>query len=226
MVTKTKGTRVGDLASKRSQAARAEHAARRRIVGAAVAVVGVTTAAVLVFTLAPGATEETRQQVRVTATPTRAADTTDAADPALTVRGTIPKRLGEIAGFGSAAHPDQNTFAINGVVVDPPCELGRSRPVSAHTILLSVTAHTGANARRAGMLGRILTPGFFEAIGPDGRRYPAWPGECTETANALPDDFGPNSDYAGTIELRLPVRSGVLILDGVMTNAAGWEWRF
>lgn len=224
MVTKTKGTPVAELAGERSRAARAEQAARRRIVAAAIAAAVVATGATLVFTVTPASLDKPPEAER--AVPSTSPPAPTSVEPALTARGTIPKRLGELAGFGSAKDPAQNTFAIRDIVVDPPCDLGRSRPTSWHTIVLHVTAHTGTDARRAGMLGRILTPGFFEAIGPDGHRYEAWPGECTDPLDALPDDFGPNGAYSGTIELRLPVRRGMLILSGVMDNAAGWEWRF
>lgn len=228
-MNKTKGTLAAELAGRRRRAERAQHAVRRRIVAAAVAVTVTAAGAGMLFAITQGDASGSGSQDRnsATAAPTAAPTTeANATEPHLNERGNIAKELGEIAGFGSAEEPDQNTFAVEHILVDPPCAQGRTRPESEHTVLLYVTAHTGADAKRAGMLGRILTPGFFEAIAPDGSRHDAWPGECTDPADQLPDDFIANRDYSGAIELRLPLRTGTLVLSGVMSNAAGWEWRF
>lgn len=217
-----------DLAGERRKAERAEHAVRRRVVGGSVTVAGVTVAAVLGMALIPDTPSQQTQRAASTATATPS-DVAAAGGATLTPRGTIAKRLGEIAGFGPEDDPGQNTFAVDEIIVDPPCDVGYRDRASEHVVRLHLTVHTGRDARRAGMLGRILTPGFFEAVGQGGRRHEAWPAECSDAVNAstaLADTFEPNRDYSRTIELRLPVRSGILILNGVMNNAAGWEWRF
>lgn len=223
---KTKGSAVADLARKRQDAAAARHPVRRRVLGLGITAAVVAVGAGLVFaansggpTASPGH-DAAKNSARVMPS------TTTGAVPSLTPRGNIPKELGELAGFGSADTPDQNTFTIEEILVDPPCTTGGGRQDGEHTILLDVTVRTGVDKKRAEMLGRILTPGFFAAIGPAGTEHDAWPGECTDPTDALRDDFAPNSEYSGTVELRIPVRSGTLILNGVMTNAAGWEWRF
>lgn len=230
MVTRRKGGSLAtDLAGKRREAARAEHALRRRVVGGAVTVAGITVAAVLGMALIPDTPPSQQTQRAASTAAATPTDVAAAGGATLTPRGTIAKRLGEIAGFGPEDDPDQNTFAVNDIVVDPPCDLGYRAPASEHVVRLHVTAHTGSDAQRAGMLGRILTPGFFEAVGQGGRRHAAWPAECSGAAHAstaLADSFEPNREYSRTIELRLPIRSGILILNGVMSNAAGWEWRF
>lgn len=229
MTRRKGGSLATDLAGERREAARAEHAVRRRVVGGSVTVAGITVAAVLGMALVPD-TPPSQQTQRAASTATATPSDVAAAEGAtLTPRGTIAKRLGEIAGFGPANDPGQNTFAVDEIIVDPPCDVGYRSHASEHVVRLHVTVHTGSDARRAGMLGRILTPGFFEAVGHGGRRHEAWPAECSDAVNAstaLADSFEPNRDYSRTIELRLPVRSGILILNGVMSNAAGWEWRF
>lgn len=144
--------------------------------------------------------------------------------PVVNGRGNIVKRLGERAGFGSVAAPDLNTFAITGITVDPPCEPGGAVPPRHHTLVLEVIVQTGPDTDRAAELGRILTPGFFTVIGPDGAEHEAWPGRCTARKRFLPETFRPQRGYSGTIELRVPVVSGSLVLAGHMENAAGWEW--
>ncbi|WP_051399568.1 hypothetical protein [Haloechinothrix halophila] len=220
---KTNGSSVADLARKRQDAAAARHPVRGRVIGLAITAAVVAVGAGLVF--AANSSDPARHDAAENRSQVTPSTTTSAA-PSLTPRGNIPKEVGELAGFGSADAPDQNTFTIEEILVDPPCAAGGGRPDGEHTILLDVTVRTGVDTKRAEMLGRILTPGFFAAIGPDGTEHDAWPGECTDPADALRDDFGPNSEYSGTVELRVPVRSGTLILNGVMTNAAGWEWRF
>ncbi|MPY98495.1 MAG: hypothetical protein GEU97_10955 [Actinophytocola sp.] len=218
-----KGTSVADLARKRQDAAAARHPIRGRVIGLALTAAVVAGGAGLVFAADwSGPTRHDRAENRAQTSPSP----TTSAEPSRTPRGNIPKALGKVAGFGSADTPDQNIFVIEEILVDPPCASVGSRPAGEHTILLDVTVRTGTDRKRAETLGRILTPGFFAAIGPDGTEHDAWPGECTDPGDALRDDFAPNSEYAGTVELRLPVPTGTLILNGVMTNAAGWEWRF
>ncbi|MPY80883.1 MAG: hypothetical protein GEV04_21085 [Actinophytocola sp.] len=222
-MSKAKGAAVADLVRQRQQEAAARHPVRGRVIGLAVTAAVVAVGAGLIFAANPGEPEQPLpDENRAAIEPS----TTTHSAPRINQRGNISKELGELAGFGSAADPDQNTFAIEEIVVDPPCVIGGSRPEDEHTVLLDVSVHTGSDEKRAAMLGRILTPGFFAAIGPGGGRHDAWPGECTDTADALRDDFARDSEYSGTIELRLPVSTGTLILNGVMNNAAGWEWRF
>ncbi|GAA5129841.1 hypothetical protein [Haloechinothrix salitolerans] len=225
-MSKARGTEVGDLARKRQRDAAAQHPVRGKIIGLAVTAAVVAAGAGVVLAANSGAPERSdRADNRAATAPPSATRT----EPPLTLteRGTIPKELGELAGFGSEQQPDQNTFAIEDIVVDPPCDVGYRTRASEHIVRLHITVHTGSDTERASMLGRILTPGFFEAIGPDGRRHGAWPGECSEAAGtAWPDEFEPNREYSRTVELRLPVSEGTLILNGVMANAAGWEWRF
>lgn len=221
-MNRVRGRLVTELMRKRQLESHAAHAMRRRILGAiAVALVGVSGWFVLF-------THDDVQPANVNEpAPSAVRDNgSEAKREARTERGNIPKALGEIAGFGPADKPSQNTFRIDRVVVDPPCRPGGTKPDSQHTVLLNVTVDTGGDKERAAMLGRILQPGFFSAVGRDGESHDAWPGTCTDASKYLPEEFGTNQTMSGTVELRLPVTSGILVLSGVMENAAGWEWRF
>lgn len=206
------------LAQERQRALKAAHATRRKIIGACVVSVGLVLVAGLVTIIAT-------HPPRPASTVKSPAATTGAA-PTTNVRGNLPKKLGEPAGFGSAADPAQNTFTITGITVDPPCWAHGTRPSSWHTVLLQVEVRTGGDRDRAAELGRILQPGFFSEIGPDGDLHDAWPGKCTDPRRFLTDTFGANQSYEGTIELRVPDPAGTLILNGSMDNAGGWEWAY
>lgn len=211
------GQLVTHLARERERAYRAEHKTRRRIISA---VVAVGLAVVVIGVVAGLATRQPAPgpaPAKPAASPAPEAPTTNA-------RGNIPKQLGELAGFGSSEAPDQNTFAITEITVDPLCTPDGEKPASDHTILLEMTVTTGPDADRAAELGRILTPGFFTVIAPDGTEHDAWPGECTDPGRGLPEPFEANKQYSGTVELRVPEATGALVLAGHMDNATGWEW--
>lgn len=229
LVNDTDSRLVADLALERQQRYDAEHASRLQLIRLAVAVVAVVAATTAVFFMAhPSMSEPLANPGNPAPSSTRSAATEDSepAGSSPNARGNIPKKLGESAGFGSVISPIQNTFSIERITIDPPCSPQGTRQDAGHTILLHVEVSTGPDAERAGMLGRILAPGFFSAIGPDGVSHDAWPGACTDPADRLPEDFGVNRTYAGTVELNLPISAGTLVLAGDMTNAAGWEWPF
>lgn len=222
----TDGRLATDLAFERQQRYNAEHATRLHLIRMFVAVVAVIAATTAVFFIArPGTSEPLANPATSSTSPAATADS-EPAGSSTNARGNIPKKLGESAGFGSVTSPIQNTFSIERITLDPRCSPKGTRPDSGHTILLHVEVNTGPDAERAGMLGRILAPGFFAAIGPDGETHDAWPGHCTDPADNLPEDFGVNQKYAGTIELNLPISAGRLVLAGAMDNASGWEWPF
>lgn len=215
---------VTELVRERQLESRAAHAMRRKILGAIVAVIALSGVSVWLIAFSQ---DDAQQEGARQPAPTAVQDARSEAErQARTERGNIPKDLGEIAGFGPAKAPSQNKFRIDRVVVDPRCRPGGTRPESQHTVLLQVTVETGGDKERAAMLGRILKPGFFSAIGRDGESHDAWPGTCTDASKYLPEEFGTNQTVSGTVELRLPVTSGILVLSGVMENAAGWEWQF
>lgn len=203
-----------------SRAARGVH---RQIIEVAAALLAITVVSVLAIALIRSDELEGGQVERATSGPDAISE---AKGDALTERGNIPKEMGEIAGFGPANSPAQNTFRIDRIVVDPPCHPGRTRPRSEHTVLLHITVKTGDDGERAAMLGRILQPGFFSAVGREGEAHDAWPGTCTDPSKYLREELGRNQMLSGTVELRLPAASGILILSGALDNAAGWEWRF
>lgn len=203
---------------------RAVHAVRRKMLGAIVAVIALT--GLSVWLILSNQDDVQGRQADEPATTAAWDAGSEAKREARTERGNIPKDLGQIAGFGPANAPSQNKFRIDRVVVDPRCRPGGTRPGSQHTVLLHLTVETGGDKERAAMLGRILKPGFFSAIGRDGKSHDAWPGTCTDASDYLPEELGTNQTLSGTVELRLPVTSGTLVLSGVMENAAGWEWRF
>lgn len=215
------GRRVSEFALERQRAHRAEHAKRRRIIGASLAAAAIIAAAVFVASRSAMTDPSERGAMTPSATSARPGATS-----VTNARGNIPKKLGELAGFGSADSPDQNTFVIDSITLDPPCAPRGTKPDSGHTVLLHVTVHTGDDKDRAAMLGRILQPGFFSAIDSAGTTHDAWPGECTNPADKLPSDFTTNRKYTGTVELRLAARTGALVLAGDMDNAAGWEWKY
>lgn len=222
----TDGRLVTDLALERQQRYNAENANRLQLIRVLVAVVAVIAATTAVFFMARPGTSEPLADPTTSSTSLAATADSEPAGSLTNARGNIPKKLGESAGFGSVTSPIQNTFSIERITLDPPCSPAGTRPDSGHTILLHVKVNTGPDADRAGMLGRILAPGFFAAIGPDGKTHDAWPGHCTDPADKLPEDLGVNQKYAGTIELKLPIPAGRLVLAGDMDNAAGWEWPF
>lgn len=212
------GRPATQLAQERQREYQAAHTMRRWIISAALATV-VFVAAGIVLALAS-------RNGSPAPSPRQATVQTTQATPTVNERGNIPKELGELAGFGSSDEPDQNTFAITQIAVDPPCSPEGTAPKSGHTVLLELEVKTGADAERAAQLGRILTPGFFSVVGPDGTEHDAWPGECTDPSHNLPEEFGAGQKYSGTVELRVPAKTGTLILAGNMDNAGGWEWTY
>lgn len=218
VVAKPVGRMAAEMVLERQRAQQAEHATRQKIITGGVAAGVVLAVGALMFM--PARTGEP------SLSPSRTTAPAASEAPATTVRGNIPKRVGELAGFGSDDAPAQNTFAINRITVDPPCSPAGTKPKTGHTVVLEVTVNTGGDADRAAELGRMLTPGFFSVVGSDGTEHGAWPGDCTDPNRNLPSTFTVRKRYSGTIELKVPEASGTLILAGTMENATGWEWRY
>lgn len=213
---------VVELARMRQSAYRADRAERRRIIGVtALVALALLAAGVSISVATKSNPPPSPPDLRGSSTPA------PLAAPITNARGNIPKRIGQLAGFGEAKSPTQNTFAINRITVDPPCWARGTRPGSGHTVLLQVTVTTGNDRDRAAELGRTLRPAFFSQISTDGGvEHGAWPGHCTDARHNLPETFGTNRDYSGTIELQVPHPTGTLILAASLDNAGGWEWDY
>jgi hypothetical protein len=150
--------------------------------------------------------------------------TSQAADPAKNERGNIIKTLGQEAGFGD---PGQEVrFSIDRITVDPPCHKYGTKPESGHTLLLNVRVATGASTENASLVPGVLNSANFAEIGADGVTRPAQYGSCSDTSKQLPNTYGANQKYTGTLELGVSEANGSLVLNLPMANAGGWEWKY
>lgn len=149
--------------------------------------------------------------------------------PEANERGYLVKELGEEAGW-SAAPGDIDgavTFAIDKIVVDPPCHEYGQPPESGHTLVLHVRVATGDNRDTAMAAAGVLNSFNFAEVGKDGITRDADIGMCTDPKRGLPADYGINQKYTGTIEIVVPEANGSLILkDQSMTGPGGWEWSY
>lgn len=190
------------------------------------------------FSLATGCGTSEPENSGGTVGPTLPATTTTATAPntadagaKVNDRGYIPKKLGEEAGLTPGQDrndPGTVKFVVDKVEVDPSCHEYGMKPENGHTLLLHMRVATGNNREYAEGSSGIFQATNFVEIGKDGISHPARYGECTDYAQRLPDNFGMNQRYVGTVELVVPEASGtiVLALPGGMNNTSGWEWRY
>lgn len=148
---------------------------------------------------------------------------TTPAGPAVNERGLIPKAIGEEAGLGNTPGANLASFSIDRVTVDPPCQEYGIKPDSGHTLLLDMRVATGSDTEAVTYLSGVLNPFSFSEVGKDGVTRTAQPGSCTDYKANLPNQFGVNQKYSGTIELVVPEASGILALQN---PPGGWEWTY
>lgn len=161
------------------------------------------------------------------ATSTAATTTTTAAAPKKNARGLIPKQLGEEAGIGNLPDANAVTFSIDAVTIDPPCYEYGTKPEAGRTLLLEVRVATGSDADSTTYISGFLNSSGFVEVGTDGVTRNAQPGSCTDWKGSLPNQFGLNQKYVGTIEIVVPEASGVIALQTVFGDGpGGWEWSY
>lgn len=144
-------------------------------------------------------------------------------------RGYLVKDLGEEAGWSGMSGDSEGsvTFAIDKVVVDPPCDEYGQQPDSGRTLLLHVRVATGHDRDTARRAAGVLNPFNFAEVGGDGITRDAQSGMCTDPQRGLPTDYGINQKYAGTIEIVVPEANGSLILKSQsLAGPGGWEWNY
>lgn len=144
-------------------------------------------------------------------------------------RGYLVKEIGEKAGWAGTPGDSDGavTFALDKIVVDPPCHEYGQPPESGHTLLLHVRVATGNDRDTAMAAAGVLNPFNFAEVGKDGITRDADIGMCTDPQRGLSADYGINQKYAGTIEIVMPEANGSLILkDQSMTGPGGWEWSY
>jgi hypothetical protein len=145
-------------------------------------------------------------------------------------RGFIVKQLGEQACFGGDGNCGGGvTFAIDQIDVDPPCGEFGSHPDSGHTLLLHIRVATGTDKDAIDQIGGVINPFSFVEIGEDGVTRPTSYGMCADpSADQLPDNYGPNQQYVGVIDLEAQEASGVLALQTMSDEDGkrGWEWAY
>ncbi|EHR49955.1 hypothetical protein SacmaDRAFT_1685 [Saccharomonospora marina XMU15] len=151
--------------------------------------------------------------------------------PRTNERNHIAMALGDEAWTGPKQRengPEGTTFVIDEIEVDPACDAYGIAPDAGHTLLLHVRVATGTDQLAAQDAAYVLNPFNFVEIGKDGVTTPAQVGACTDYAKALPQTFGINQQYTGTIELVVAQASGTLgLAPGSTTGGpAGWEWSY
>lgn len=117
-------------------------------------------------------------------------------------------------------------FAIDEIVVDPPCV--EFDEWLGHTLVLTMRVATGTDSASIDDASVIFDPYSFIVIGKDDVSQKAGFGLCAD-ATGVPDTFGPNQEYAFTLELEVPVAHGVLALQPGMvgeSGSGGREWTF
>jgi hypothetical protein len=143
-------------------------------------------------------------------------------------RGNVVEALGQQAGIRAPDGQQAVVFAVDAVVIDPPCS-GAQQPANGHYLGVRVRVTTGD----LGFLGGSwsMSADDFAVAGPDGDLRFDLGGDggatCLRAAERFPTTpLEPHRQYVGTVVLDSPLTSGTLVFSTPALQGSGWEWRF
>lgn len=141
-------------------------------------------------------------------------------------RHNIPKQLGQQAGL-STDNGSDITFSVDRITVDPPCDMPLGKQPGQHLIRVDMRVATPKSNPVLQGLPVLFSPNSWSTLGADGVTTPAVSGFCADgTTKSLPQTYGANQKYRGTVDLLVPERHGTLALTQPMSDAGGWEWEY
>lgn len=157
-------------------------------------------------------------------------------EPETSERGSVPKKVGELAGL-CAKDPCVKSelaveFTVDRIQVDPTCTRPYAPPPdNGHYIALSLTINTTAAFTKDMAYLFDFSPFSFEVVGPDGVTEASDPGYgvfgCLDGTDFVPvGGMTPSSRYKGVVVLDSKHTSGIIVLRMPGDPSGGWEWAF
>jgi len=156
------------------------------------------------------------------------------AAPETTPRGTIPKQIGELAGYGPACTGPitecEVRFVIDEITVDPECSRQYAM-ASENGHLVAVRFNVETSPTFDPMMIPFAPNAYSLSIqGPDGFTDAGLSTDAayvcmTEQEMLPPGDFAPASRYVGTVVLDSKYDRGILMFRPEGGGFGGWEWQ-
>lgn len=165
--------------------------------------------------------------------PAPAPESPDAADPDLSPRGNLVKRVGEPAGIIDGNGERLVNFVINSISPDVVCTEELAEPAENGLFVavnVSVQTSPAMATPDAFITSFEMSPSMFSAISPEGLSSNADPGTfssyfCLDDSVLLPSSIGPGENAEGIVLLDLQHPSGILVFEDFQTSSA-WEWNY
>jgi hypothetical protein len=150
-------------------------------------------------------------------------------------RGTIAKKVGDVAALCTDDSCTQFavTFTVDKIEVDPKCtgkyaRQSGSKPERGHFVALTFTVKT-TDRFADDQAFFTVNPYDFSVVGPDGLTETPGPGAygCLPDSELLPTaNYAPSSQYVGKMLVDTKHPKGILMFRPAVMGTGGWEWEF